>query len=96
MPKMKSNKYGYEGQVLVIDGPSSIIQHIISALSIEYFHTFDNKEAVKFAEINQPALVFINVYFPKLHTISAYEMLSSNDKTKHIPIVITGDGVQCH
>ena len=86
---MKSNKYGYEGLVLIIDAPSSImIQRFMRAISVEYLKTFDAEEAVKLAEINQPALILMHIYFSGMHNIIAHDLLKSNDKTKHIPIVI--------
>jgi two-component system, cell cycle response regulator DivK len=51
----------------------------------------DSKEAIAYAEAEEPALIFMDIELPDIDGIKTSAMLKQNPKTCHIPIVaLTG------
>ena len=48
----------------------------------------DGEEGLKFAQERRPHIIFLDVRLPKMDGMSVLEALRSDDKTRHIPVLI--------
>ena len=48
----------------------------------------DGEEGLRFAQERRPHIIFLDVRLPKMDGMSVLEALRSDDKTRHIPVLI--------
>ena len=48
----------------------------------------DGEEGLKYAQERRPHIIFLDVRLPKMDGMSVLEALRSDDKTRHIPVLI--------
>ena len=64
-----------------------ILNLFITKLGYHAIKARNSKEAIEYAEAEQPDLIFMDVALPEVDGIKITAMLRQNPKTSHIPVV---------
>ncbi|HBX49900.1 MAG: hypothetical protein A2275_10255 [Bacteroidetes bacterium RIFOXYA12_FULL_35_11] len=82
---------GCKEKILIVDDHSLNIEYlseILSELKVQTLYAMNGAEALKIAEENELALIYMDVQMPKINGFEVTRLLKSNPKTKDIPIII--------
>jgi DNA-binding response OmpR family regulator len=78
-------------KILVVDDEEPIYSYLqkkLTKLGYTALTAEDGEEAVEKAFSNSPDIIIMDVKLPKLSGIEVCKRLRSDDRTKHIPIII--------
>ena len=64
-----------------------ILDLLITKMGYRTIQAKNNKEAMAFAEAEEPDLIFMDIQLPYVDGVKTTEMLKQNPKTSHIPVV---------
>jgi two-component system, cell cycle response regulator DivK len=64
-----------------------ILALLVTKIGYDVIKAQNSKDAIAFAEAEQPALIFMDLQMPDVDGIKTSAMLKQNPKTSHIPIV---------
>ena len=59
----------------------------ITAIGFQAIKAYNSKEAIMYAEAEEPDLIFMDLDLPDLDGIKTTAILKKNPKTSHIPVV---------
>ncbi len=78
-------------KVLVVEDDPVQQKHICSVLAangVEVLVANDGKEGLSKAQSEKPDLIFMDIVMPEMDGFSACRQITSDDDTKHIPVII--------
>ncbi len=77
------------GTVLEIDmnAVSISLALRLSNKPLKFLRAYTADEGIKLAETEQPDVIFLNPFMPVVNGFEVYEILQSNQNTKHIPVI---------
>lgn len=86
-------------RILVADDEDAIRSYIerkLDKLGYTVFVARDGEEALEQAFSNLPDLILLDVKMPKLTGIEACKIIKSDERTKHIPVIMLSAKAQAH
>lgn len=78
-------------KILIADDEDMIrlyIERKLTKLGYTVFAAEDGELAVKLAYLNIPDIILLDVKMPNLNGLEACKMIKSDERTKHIPILL--------
>ncbi|MFZ7110059.1 MAG: response regulator [Desulfatiglandales bacterium] len=86
-------------KILVADDEDAIrayIERKLDKLGYKVFSAKDGEEALEQTFSNFPDLILLDVKMPKLTGIEACKIIKSDERTKHIPVIMLSAKAQSH
>lgn len=84
-------KYAQMKEILIIDDERDIVEAIEYNLKKEGFtvsHAYDGRAGIASAKDKLPSLIILDLMLPLVSGLEVCKMLKSEQKTKHIPIIM--------
>jgi len=78
-------------RILIVDDEKDIVESVQFSLEFEGFEclvAYDGEEALLKAKSENPDLILLDIMLPKINGYQVCRLLKSDEKYKHIPIIM--------
>lgn len=84
--------------ILIVDDELEIVELLEDVFRQEGYHPIysSGSEAVAIASVRQPDVILLDLMMPDVHGLSVLDGLKANERTRHIPVVLTSAGIRLH
>jgi len=78
-------------KILIVDDEEDLVESVRFPLEMEGFHvlvSYDGEDALNLARKENPDLILLDLMLPRLDGYKVCQLLKSDDRHKHIPILM--------